>query len=223
MTSLLAIALLFATATPAPGDWKEIKKTDDGIFVFKREVPGSPVLAFKGEGYVDAPLSKVATIIFDTSRAKEWIADLEESKIVRWTGDEEFLEYDHMGTPFILKDRDFVSTVKIEESAEEQQIRFHYANAVDPAVPETSCVRGDLMDTTYVLTSAGPGRTHVIANIHIDPKGWIPKFVANWATADWPVETFRGLRKQAAKTDVTVDSRFVLPVTASGPDSGSAK
>src|SRR5690349_8969755 len=57
--------------------WEKIRE-QDGITVFRREVPGSPVLAFKGEGVVPAPIEKVATIIFDTTRAPEWVVDLAE-------------------------------------------------------------------------------------------------------------------------------------------------
>jgi hypothetical protein len=209
-TLLLALLLLAQPAGDADSlsvaGWKQVKKTDDGILVYRRGVPGSPVLAFKGEGDVDAPLDKVATIVFDTTRAAEWIADLKESRIVRWTGDTEFVEYDHIGTPFILKDRDFVSTVSF--SVKPGEVKFHYASTTDPSLPEKRYVRGDLMDTTYLLTAIDAGHTHVVADFHCDPKGWIPSFVANWAQADWPVDTFRGLRRQAAKPDVSVDPRF---------------
>ena len=191
-------------------DWKEVKRTRDGIAVYKREVPGSDLLAFKGEGEVAAPIDKVATIIFDTTRATEWIADLKESKILHWQGDLSFVEYDWVGTPFILRDRDFVSTVTIEKDPPAGRILFHYVNALDPLAPQRPPrVRGDLMGTTYDLSAAGPA-TRVIADIHIDPKGSIPRFIVNWVQADWPVDTFRGLRRQAAKPDVTVDPRFQL-------------
>ena len=75
-------------ASTSVGSLKEIKRTKDGIRVYKREVPGSALLAFKGEGTVDAPIEKVATIIYDTTRATEWIADLKESRILRWTGED---------------------------------------------------------------------------------------------------------------------------------------
>ena len=190
--------------------WTQTKKTDDGIVISTRRVPGSPVMAFKGEGDVDAPLDKVSTIIFDTTRAAEWIADLKESRIARWTGDAEFVEYDHIGTPFIIKDRDFVSLVSYSVDAAAKRVRFHYASTTDPSLPEKRYVRGDLMDTTYLLSAVDATHTHVIADFHCDPKGWIPSFVANWVQADWPIDTFRGLRRQAAKPDVSVDPRFVI-------------
>ena len=217
-TAMLTLLLL---ATPAlahaeddsltAAGWKQTKKTDDGIVISTRKVPGSSMMAFKGEGDVDAPLDKVATIVFDTTRAAEWIADLKESRIVRWSGDAEFVEYDHVGTPFIIKDRDFVSLVSFSVDPAAKRVRFHYASTTDATLPEKRYVRGDLMDTTYLLNAIDAGHTHVVADFHCDPKGWIPSFVANWVQADWPVDTFRGLRRQAAKPDVSVDPRFAMP------------
>src|SRR5690348_6507289 len=66
--------------------WEKIDETD-GIKVYRREIPGSDLLQFKGDAIVDAPLSKVASVLFDANRAKEWMPDLVSSRIVRWTSD----------------------------------------------------------------------------------------------------------------------------------------
>src|SRR5206468_2735293 len=127
---------------------------------------------------------------------------------VRWTSSDEYVEYDHAGTPFILKDRDFVSTVKLDTDRHQQSVAFHYSNATDPDVPENpKYVRGDLMSTVFTLTRVSDAKTHVIAEIHCDPKGSIPKFIVNWVQSDWPETTFKNLRKQVKK-DIRVDPYF---------------
>ena len=202
---MIAFFLLLASGAP---DWT-VLKTTDGITVSKRDVPGSPVVAFRGEGDVAASLELVSTVIFDTTRAKEWIADLKESKIVRWTADDEFIEYDHVGTPPVMMDRDFLSTVKLEADPQQQIVRFHYQSVVEAAVPpKKKYVRGDLMSTIFTLTKIDETHTHVVAEIHCDPKGSVPTWVVNWVQADWPESTFRGLRKQVAKPGLVVEPWF---------------
>lgn len=202
---MIAFVLLLAAGTP---DWTVLKKTD-GITVSKRDVAGSPVVAFRGEGDVDAPLAVVSTVIFDTTRATEWIQDLKESRIVRWTGGDEFIEYDHVGTPPPLADRDFLSTVKLEADPQAHLVRFHYHSVADDAMPpKKKYVRGDLMSTVFTLTRVDDAHTHVIAEIHCDPKGYVPKWIVNWVQADWPEATFRGLRRQVKKSDLHVDPWF---------------
>ncbi len=208
----LSLAMLVAMAVSVTADaseWETVKQAD-GIVVSRREVPGSDILLFRGEGDVDASVAVVATVIYDTTRAHEWVTDLKESRIIKWTSDDTYVEYDQVGTPFVLKDRDFVSTVKLKINAQAQWVTFKYKPTTDTTVPEASCcVRGELLDTTFILTKVSATKTHVLAEVQIDPKGWIPTFVANWAEADWPDSTFRALRLQVKKPDITIDPHFL--------------
>jgi len=99
--------------------WKKSCNTD-GLTLYWSKVEGSQVIAFRGEGIVDAPLEKVASIIIDTTRGTEWIDSLVSSKVVRNLSPTEFVEYDHAGIPFpfdqVMSDRDFVSHVFLESS-----------------------------------------------------------------------------------------------------------
>ena len=68
-----------------------------------------------GEGVVNAPIVRVASVVLDNRRATEWVADLEEARVVRMLGPTEFVEYDRVGTPpIIMLDRDFVCRGKVE-------------------------------------------------------------------------------------------------------------
>ncbi|MBI3556339.1 MAG: hypothetical protein HY074_08760 [Deltaproteobacteria bacterium] len=167
---------------------------------------------------MNAPLAKVATAIFDTTRAPEWVEDLEKATLVRWVSGTEYIEYDHINTPFVMKDRDFVSSVKIliEKPAQDSPVlKFVYHSAEDPARPPTRFVRGNLMSTTFILTSLeNDTKTHVIGEVHADPMGSVPKWIVNFFQKDWPIDTLQGLRKQVAKADVKTDPRFTALLTA---------
>lgn len=208
LSFILPVCLIIATSVHAD-DWKQTDHTDDGITVFKKDVAGSDVVAFRGHGVVDAAISLVTTIIFDTSRGTEWIEDLGESKILRWLNPSEFIEYDHIETPFVMKDRDFVTHVTMSPDPSKSKILISYQSADDPSSPRTSYVRGDMIHANFVLISTENGsKTDVDADIHCDPKGSVPKWIVNFFQSDWPVTTFRNLRKQAKKPDVRVDPRF---------------
>ncbi|MBI3541956.1 MAG: hypothetical protein HY075_01595, partial [Deltaproteobacteria bacterium] len=82
LAAWIGFAGVASAATAPEPSWEKIKDTDDGIVVFSREVPGSSVMAFKGNGVVDAPIAKVASALFDPARAKEWVLNLEETRRV---------------------------------------------------------------------------------------------------------------------------------------------
>ena len=213
--ALVLMGLLSGGSSTVFGDnpadkipWKKVKEKD-GIEVFRREIPGSPVLAFKGAGVVNAPIALVATVINDASRGTEWVEDLTESRILRWISKDDFIEYDHVATPFVMKDRDFVSVVKTRGNPTKKSMSISYASVDDPGAPVTSFVRGDLLNTTFLLQSTDNGtKTYLEADILCDPKGSVPKWIVNFFQEDWPVDTFKSLRKQVAKPDVHTNPKF---------------
>jgi hypothetical protein len=189
-------------------EWHSVENTTDGIQIFRKEVKGSELVAFRGIGVVDAPLPLVATIIFDTDRRREWVVGLVDSRIIRWGDKENFIEYDHIGMPFFIKDRDFVSRSTMSFDLSKKEIVFHYQPSDDPSAPRTNYIRGELIDTTFILSSIdNDKKTRVDAEFLCDPKGWIPKWLVNLYLKAWPKTTFRNLRKEVLK-DLSVDTRF---------------
>ena len=206
----LFVITSISNSTFASNDWVLIKTTSEGIKVEKREIEGSPVIAFRGEGVINAPLLKVASVIYDTKRAPEWIEKLEFSKVVKWLANDEWIVYAHVNTPpIIMKDRDFVSKVKLTIDTQKKIIRFTYANAIDPDAPETKYIRGELQDTTFILTAIDDDHTRVMGSVQCDPKGSVAKWIVNFFQSQWPVSTLRNLQKQVARADVKEDKKII--------------
>jgi hypothetical protein len=190
--------------------WTKTGEEDD-IVTYKKEVTGSDLLAFKGSGTIHASIERIAAVIFDTHRAPEWIVNLEESRLIQWISKNEFIEYDHIRTPpIIMKDREFVSHVKMQVDPKSKAMTFHYHSADDSVVPATDrFIRGNLMNTTFVLTpNSDNTSTQVAGEIYCDPKGSVPKWLVNWVQAKWPSDTLKNLRRQVAKTDIVIDDRI---------------
>src|ERR1700728_4439767 len=94
--SLLALCLFpFLAWCEAPDvSWEKLDESD-GISVFRKEVEGSPIVAFRGEGIIDAPLSRVADVLTDVTHEKEWVDHLERAYIVRQISPDERIEYSY--------------------------------------------------------------------------------------------------------------------------------
>ncbi|MEO5970334.1 MAG: START domain-containing protein [Bdellovibrionia bacterium] len=203
----LVFCLIFlSTAGMAASlDWE---KTDDGggIEIFKKDVPGSPIIAFKGQGMIDAPISKVATVVLDTKRAPEWVPHLDEIKVLRRVSDHEHVEYNHIGTPFVMKDRDFVLRRKFEADPKAKVIKIEIHSIEDSAAPQTNYIRGEIINSSFTLKSVeNDTKTYVITEIHADPKGTTAKWLVNSFQKEMPRDILRSLRKQVLKPDVEED------------------
>jgi hypothetical protein len=207
-----------STVTPGPTitaslsssvvQWNKCSN-DNGLTTYWSKVEGSQVIAFRGEGIVNAPMEKVASIIIDTTRGAEWINSLVESKVIRPISDTEFIEYDHVGIPFpfdsVISDRDFVSDVNIRFDPKTQWMTVSYKPTTDPDVPKLKKYARGIIDCEFKITRMSiQSQTYVEAKVFTDPKGNIPKWLVNFFQQGWPQDTFEGLRKQAQKKDIGV-------------------
>jgi len=203
------IALTFVAHLGHADEWQSTLNTSDGIQIFKKESSASGLIEFRGVGVVEAPLPLVATVIFDTTRRTEWIKGLADSKIIRWGGEDNFIEYDHIDMPIFFTDRDFVSKIKMSFDQSRKEMVFRYQPADDPDAPHTDYLRGEMVNMTFILSSIdNDTKTTVDAVFLCDPKGWIPKWLVNFFLQDWPKTTFRNLRKEVKKPEISVDPRF---------------
>jgi hypothetical protein len=217
-------ALLSGTLLAAPPPAGNVKDPpwekfdeDDGIAVFRREVPGSPIIALRGEGVVDAPILRVVSVLVDNSRATEWIDSLAETKVIRKISDDEFIHWDHIATPVILKDRDFVVDIKLSLNPKDKQISLDYHSVYDSGAPKTDYVRGELSAGTFRLTSIEGGKkTRFLCEVMADPKGSVAKWIVNLFQKKWPHKTIQSLRKQVAKPDIKDQPRLKEMLTQAG-------
>ncbi len=196
--------------------WEKFDE-EDGIAVYRRDVPGSDVVALRGEGVIDAPLLRVGSVLVDTPRAHEWIDSLEETRIIRKISDTEYVKWDHIGTPFVLADRDFVFKVKLEFSSKEKQMRVRFHSVKDAAAPKTDFVRGQFLYGAYILTSIDGGKkTRILAELLCDPKGSVAKWMVNLFQKSWPYNTITALRRQVKKPDVKDNPKLKEAFTREG-------
>jgi len=219
---VLAAALLCtipnarASAEDDESGWVRMR-TENGIIVSRKEVAGSPFMAFRGEGDVDEPLLLEGSVLVDIARDREWIDSLVESKLLRTISETEYITYSHVGTPITMSDRDFVTdvTLAVQPVSKELDIQMHSVN--DASAPSTHYVRGELTRSSFTLTSIdGGSRTHVVAEIHCDPKGSIAAWIVNKFQNNWGYNTIKSLRSQVRKPDVAVHPRLKAVLTEKG-------
>jgi hypothetical protein len=212
-TSLLCLAFAGlipsnAAAEEAGNGWIQTK-VKNGIVVSRMDVDGSPFRAFRGEGDIDAPILLVGSVLVDVARDPEWIDSVVESKILRQVSENEYITYSHAGTPITMSDRDFVVDVKLSVLPAAKTIAIDMHSVSDPSAPVTKYIRGELRTSSFLLTSIDGGRrTHVVAEVHCDPKGSIAAWLVNEFQNNWGYNTIANLRAQVRKPQVAIHSRL---------------
>lgn len=191
-----------AQSAEAAGTWEKIRH-EDGIAVYRKDVPNSSVVAFRGVGVVDAPILRVASVLADGARQPEWMDSVAEVRELERSGPAEGVVYTLVKTPFPLTNRDFVTRIKASIDKPQKKYVLRMQATTHPKAPETSAVRGQILNSSFELVSIEGGqKTKIVAEIHADPRGAVPKWVVNMFQKDWPHNTISGLRKQVKKPDV---------------------
>lgn len=201
---------------PAPR-WEQFDE-EDGVRMFRRDVPGSSIVALRGEAFVAAPISRVATVLIDRKRSPEWIDRLVKTKVIRELSETEAINWNHIKTPSPLKDRDFVFKTALTTNPAKKQIVFSYHSVQDSLAPEYDAyVRGTFQSGKFELTMAErtnqdgskTSGTLVVAEVIVDPRGSVPTFLVNLVQKSWPHKTLLALRKQVQKPDIVDDPRVI--------------
>lgn len=187
--------------------WEQISE-GNGITVYRKEVPGSPVIAFKGHGILPVPMLKIITVLLDESRSTNWVDKLVDAKLLSRKSKGDFVLYSHIGTPVVMKDREFITQNDVTVEPKTKTFTMTMRSVDPPNAPKTKFVRGVIMDSSFTLRAIDAQKTYVSAEIHADPKGSVPKWIVNMFQKQWPRNTIESLWKESAKADVVEDPYY---------------
>lgn len=209
--AVAAGALQSPKPAPAPAaaeeqpliSWEPIGSFDT-IRVFRRQYPGNPVLAYRGEGTLPAPLKKLVMVVTDTPSKPQWMSRVKSAEVVRRLSATEQVEYVQVQLPWPLKDRDMLYKARLEVDAKARKVTLFYESIEDPLRPVVpGLVRARIYPSRFVLTpSADSKGTFVEAEAHFDPNGSIPKWLVNLYQRRVPKESFQGLMKRVVKPGI---------------------
>lgn len=217
MILLLALLSLRAHALIHP-KWEkvEIKKN---VEVYRGKIEKSDVVAFRGVSVIDAPIGKVCSVIYDVTRIKEWMSDINDVRLIQKISKFEKIEYNRTSAPWPVSDRDFVYSTKVNVNKADRSVEILVESVEHKdAPPVEGVVRGQLHLSRYFLKSLDKdSRTHIEVEILADPKGSLPKWVVNLFQSSWPVNTVNGIRKLATEKDYKVHPDIAENIAQLGP------
>lgn len=206
-----------AHAEPTP--WVEISNAE-GITVYRREDPKTGIMAYKGEGVIDAPLGKILTLTRDIHRRTQWADRVKKAEIVEQISPLERIEYLQGSAPWPVKDRDVLVSARIEVDKAKRSIRFFARSVENPARPEDpDYVRAWIHSGNGELMPIDGGkRTRMSAEVQADFRGSIPRWIVNLVQKSAPRKTMKKLMAILKSENIPEDplAREITP-ESSGP------
>ncbi|NWL77889.1 hypothetical protein DM872_13610 [Pseudomonas taiwanensis] len=190
-----ALGLLAVSGAHA-GDWK-LAKDEDGIKVFLSEVPGSKYKAYRGVAIMKTDIATLRALQEDVSGSCAWIHECKEQKLLKSDGAQSWT-YTRFNTPWPVTPRDSVIHVTSELGADGSVTRL--LEGVPKYLPDTEgYVRVSQVDGFWKLVPKAAGEVEVTYQVHTEPGGSVPSWLANSFVVDAPFNTLKAMRQRAEK------------------------
>ena len=183
----------------ATDNWEALG-TKRAIVLKRQRLPNTKLFVVRGETVLDHPIERVASVICDHSRWLEWTDNMSRSALLGFSPDGEKIVYQSFSMPPLIANRDVVYHFDLYPNEEGAIIEGYTRPAT--GAPPTVGVRMALLLGRWTLTTLPDGRTSLILEVLMDPKGTLPHWFVNIIQRDYPVDTLTSLRTQLTKSDV---------------------
>ena len=189
------LSVLMVSAAHAE-DWK-VAKNEDGIKVSLTEVAGSQYKAYQGVTTIKAPIAKVRSLQEDVAGACKWIHECKSQKLLKTEGDKSWT-YTQFNTPWPVTPRDSILLVTTSIGSDGAVMRK--LEGVSTYLPvEKGFVRVSQVEGFWKLVPKGADETEVTYQVHTEPGGSVPSWLANKFVIDAPFNTLKALKERAEK------------------------
>ncbi len=187
-------------------DWEFIEEKDQ-IKSYRSTTKKDGLFGFRGEAIMKVNIGQIVTLLFNPPVRPETYTPM----LFDWAIVKEALPYggllwQHYRQPWPISDRDFALSYDGASDKQEKTFRVGWTSVNDPQTPPQSCcIRAELR-SSYVFRALPDGTTRVEAEVRLDPKGLLPKWLVNSIQRSWAHDTILAAEKQATKC--AVDPRF---------------
>lgn len=190
----LAFILFTTESAYAQSEW-ELKKSENGISVYTKDIPGSDFKEIKATSNFKTSLSGFVAVLTDISSHKKWIYQCKESKLVKTVSSSELYYYMETTVPWPASNRDGVIRFKFVQDSISKILTVSSKNVPD-ILPEISgIIRVPKFVASWTLTPKSDGSIDAEYKINVDPGGAVPAWIVNMFSVDGPYESFTNIKK----------------------------
>ncbi|MBQ0732149.1 MAG: START domain-containing protein, partial [Oleispira antarctica] len=157
--------------------------------IFTRQVENSDLKEFKGEMMVKTTMKTLAALLLDDQAATQWMHLCEKFEIVERTDELNAVIYFINGAPWPVSDRDAVIQSSMTQDPESLVVTVAI-NTLDDRLPkDDDYVRIARMSGFWLFEPKEAGQVLVTYQIHANPGGGLPTWLANSVVVDTPYGT----------------------------------
>ena len=199
-----SLSLFLLTCSPATA-W-ELIIDQDTLRVERRPYAGSQLMEIRGTTWLRASLDAIMALLRDDSYNRYWVYRSGGARILREFGHIQAWVYGIVDAPWPIADRDTVVRFDYRQSPVNGVITIDIRNFPDFVPQEAAYVRVPDFGGFWQLRPLEDGKVEVIYQVHGDPGGWIPIWLANRAALVSVERTLRNMSRAVLRyADATAE------------------
>lgn len=201
---LLLSSVFSFSAYAETSAWElEEEEKDINLKIFTREVAGSNLSEFKGEMLIETQMSTIAALLLDGQSAPKWMHQCEKFEVIEQIDPLTAVVYFINGAPWPVSDRDAVVKSVMSQDPESLVLKVDIS-VVDDLIPEDDdYVRIPQMKGFWLFEPKEAGQILVTYQVHANPGGSLPDWLANSVVVDTPYNTMSNMAKMLKKEKYT--------------------
>lgn len=173
----------------------QLRETKEGIPVYTRKVAGSPILEYKANVTVNAPIPKVIALFEDEKQIPRWYYQCVHSELVANENPKQKVIYLILHLPWPVAPRDFVFRRSRSEDSANGMITYTLT-ALPERLPQIKgMIRVNSIKSIWSFKSLPDGQTEVFFQQHTDPAGSVPISIINQLAVQTPFNSLKNFRK----------------------------
>jgi ribosome-associated toxin RatA of RatAB toxin-antitoxin module len=177
----LVPTLLFSSFTPIGSDntaWS-LGKNSNGINIYTRAYPNSAYKEFKGVMTVKATMSCLLAIMKDVKSYPKWFHECPEANALKVLSFKEGYNYLTYKLPWPLENRDMVVHYWVSQDLNDKSVLIKTKGEGNYTTAKEGWVRIQELNGFWKFTPKGDGMVEVHYQVHLEPNGSIPAWLAN--------------------------------------------
>jgi hypothetical protein len=175
--------------------WIKVK-LEKGVTVYRAKIDTRT--SFRGVGHLKGKPEELICIIENPAGWKNWIENFKTGNLIENKNHNHKIFYQVIKSPFPISDRDVVYESKIIRDSQDK-IRIEMKSVTHPKAPKSNGVRMNIIFTRYIIETMKEGTMRVTFETLSEPGGARPNFLVNWASENYPITLFEGLRRELNK------------------------
>ncbi len=196
---IILFTVFFSSTLEAEGSW-QLNKESEGIQVYVRDNPNSPLKVFRGITTIPTTLSTLVEVLDDVKAMPKLLHDCQSASTISEDGNKSSTLYIVTKMPWPVKNRDSVVYSVMTQDKKTKKVLIKM-QAKPKAVPlKRGRVRVQTMSGYWefmpvIIAGKDSGKVKVTYELSLDPGGNLPKWLVNTLAVDFPFNTLNNLRE----------------------------